>query len=302
MSVSSAGTLESVIEKLMKDGGSATFVTRDFGTRIVSPTRSGRDKVGEDGWIMWRATNEDVEPLPGDTIVEIQLRDGSTDVDRVDMYSWNDCADVTIARYRVVQESKEDPGWIPWDSEARREAPRSGICHVKLKNGKIQPALSAGAWRWSESGGNSDIMAYKFKTVKEKDSRSDIIRWRATPNSRYPLPKMTEVRVLLRDNEENENFSNSCEMGSLRWSRTGKDPGGGDIVAYQLVGEVTEGWQPFSPTRDNKLPCGMGEVVEVRTRDGSVGQNHAHKFNWKRILKYRDREIVAWRKVLRSGG
>lgn len=278
------------------------WVTSAASTTIMGSPTPSTVPVAETGgtWINWRPTPTDVEPLPGDTLVLVVLRDNQREEGEVCEWNWDDVGDGSIDRYRVVRESEEDPGWVPWDCTAGA-VPPSGRCRIKLRNGSMSGFTPAGDWFWGDLKGQlGEIISYQMEVTEAPPQvaatpERNVIPWYSTRKSQPPLPRKTQMRVQTRSG----GWTLPGDMWGIRWYRNG-DKGGGDIIAYEICGEIPNGWKPHSPSRDSKRPCGIGEMVEIRVRDGTVGRGHAHKFSWTHNIAKRDAEIVAWRKVSSS--
>jgi hypothetical protein len=275
-------------------------ITGDGRLEVVDPAPKAASSPAPERTFRWKAPENDVEPLPGDTFVEVIFRDGDATTCRVDDLGWEEQGSSTVIKYRVTRESTSDPGWRPWDGTPLSDKPRDCEVEFKLRDGTTNIG-HARTLRWSHRDSPSDIVAFR-RIVADESGRPLRIKWKATVNSQPPLPPKTRVKILLRyqvdhDSDEEPQLSGPYVMSDVNWAQIAGSPEY-EVVAYEVIGAIPDGWNPYAPTRDGKCPAGLGQVVEVRTRNGNVGRGHAHKFNWKRILRNRDSEIVAWRKAV----
>lgn len=266
-------------------------------TKVYNFTVEYPDSDEEIAWTEWSAGEWDASPMPSDAFVEIEVRHGDRAVEPVKHLMWSEIGSATIVRYRVVKDSVKDPGWKPWDPDV--SARPEGIVQVRLRDGTRSDSRGRPSkiWSWSvdkdwlQAG---DIIAYKVLEKKMQSTSTETIRWKPTLKAKCPLPEDTMIETKLRGAEESD--WGTSPAGHWSWVGS-KRRGTGEIIAYRVLGPIEDGWHPFDPSKDSKRPCGMGEVVEIRTRQGDLGRGHAHKFSWRHNLRNRDADIVAWRKV-----
>jgi hypothetical protein len=273
-------------------------------------------KEPEIGWTAWGDHPNAMSPVPDDTVVLVRQRSGETEEFQADQSEWaNDPEDLTeedIVSYRVVTDSEEDPGWIPWDpaklTAGTGPTTHRGNCEVRFRSGGSITG-KRDEFRWGLVKGEtdySDIVAWRpaiSATGDPVQQDNELVGWRSTKNSVMPLPWGTKIQFLTRMGYEVGKTTGSfkdyfgvCDVEDLSWNNAGS-PEPHDIRAYRVLGAVDEGWAPHDPRKDSKRPVGMGVQVQVKFRDGRTFIDHAHKFDWRHKLKDRDSEIVAWRRI-----
>lgn len=263
------------------------------------------------GWCEWITRDSDDEPLPFDYRVKVEFRDGSTAVTRVGDISWGELAETSVARYQLLREDEDEPGWRPWDAYARLPGPGVlGEVEIRMRDGDTVGPRPARDYRWgplSEDGPtDSDIVAYRRvgRALRfTAPHNGEEVKWHPTPTARCPLPEGTKVSFvtgvmvnLAEERETDLSWSDPYEASSLRWGQM-TDDHEMDIVRYKIHGDIPGDWHPHVPRYHPKRPCGPMDKVEIRTRSGDQGRMYARSVNWGIVRKHRDREVVAWRYV-----
>ena len=125
-------------------------------------------------WIEWKGGEC---PVPPDTWVEIQFRNGETCTLQAQRCWWGqlDHADIRgMVAYRVVSE----PAWIEWvGGHTYRPLPPEAVVEVQFRSGKTAIGVCCGFfWQHQKSRMHgSDIVAYRVVSEGPKAARPDMV-------------------------------------------------------------------------------------------------------------------------------
>ena len=153
----------------------STGLARDFSwghlemlydTDIVSYRVIKEESKGE-GWIPW---NGGRCPVPGDTLVEVKLREEVSEEwmkDRAICFEWrydDEFPESDIVAYRVIKNEPEGDGWIPWGGG---DCPVPGGTRVEIKlRGEVGAEYAKEYatnlwWEHTAEFPENDIVAYR---------------------------------------------------------------------------------------------------------------------------------------------
>ena len=245
----------------------------------VAVAEKSESETRGQSWIGW-TDGEDVHPLPPDTVVEVNLRNGATRQGLVGGFRWSrDSAspqDGDIINFRVVRESHAATRWSPWDPNALPCPDLNKLYHVRLREGG-EPRVARGMdVDWYTPG-----VVASYKEVRTA-------KWYPSQSAQCPVPgEQVYVRMRMHDS-----FTDLTVADSWTWRGGGE--GAGDIMEYFCPDPKQ--WISHNPTVGAKVPkAARRKKIVVRLRSGEEVTGLAETWKWEMLFRNRDREIVAWR-------
>jgi hypothetical protein len=239
-------------------------------------------------WIDWTGSAK-IPPLDGDTAVEVQRRDGSSDGGMAYLFGWEHVgAPNDILRYRVwhheakaapiqVAQPQSEPslpsdGWIEW-SGGHCPVPAKAVVEFMARGGYIEERL-AGELVWRHSNVGGDIVSYRVvvqpqaepihaaQPQSEPSLPSD--GWIEWLGGNCPVNDMQIVEVQVRSGSTYTDYA-----GEWVWAHEGTNV---DIFHYRVV-PVTPKVEPIHAalnTLSSEKPTNPKDAIGVRKVPMSV--------------------------------